>query len=109
MKKFDDDLRRRMTDAANEHHETLKGMIGKEKGQYVRGVIDAATVVFGVYQDAEQPNGVGMHIIKGKRELQVAIASGGETMVTMDAVPCECLEQAIAAEQTWGDALLKAH
>ena len=67
--------------------------------QRVRRVIDAATVVFGVYPDTSESTGFGLHIIKGTRELQVAIAANESLQAVANAVPCTCLEQAMAAEQ----------
>ena len=106
---IDDDMRRRMTDVANEHTKEMRGMTEKEALQFVNRVIDDAEIVWGVYQDATQPNGVGLHIIKGRRALSTIIESGqfvGKGFafeMRMSAVPCNGLEQAVATEQVLGD------
>jgi uncharacterized Zn-finger protein len=96
-----------MTEMANQHHEAMQGMTEREAADYVKGVIGSATIVYGVYQDAEAPNGVGLHIIKGKREMQVGVASRETIQVRVAAIPCIELEQAIAAEQVYGDGQLR--
>jgi hypothetical protein len=101
-------LEREMTGIANDHLTTMQGMTEREASDYVKKIIANATIVFGVYRDAEAPNGVGMHVIKGKRELQVSIASGETIEIRTDAVPCIELEQVIAAEQVYGDGQLKS-
>jgi hypothetical protein len=63
----------------------------------VKTVIDAATIVFGTYPDAGSPDGMGMYIIKGKREL----ASGRSDQFPTTAIPCLELELAIAAEKNY--------
>ena len=98
-----------MTVRANERHEDMRGMTALEAWTYVKGVVEGATIVFGVFQDLAAANGVDMHIIKGKRELQVCIASGEPLQARVDAIPCICLEQAIAAEQVIGDGQLRGN
>jgi hypothetical protein len=106
---MDDDMRRRMTDVANEHRKEMRGMSEKEALQFVKRVISDAEIVWGVYQDATQPNGVGIHIIKGRRALSTIVGSEqfvGKDFafpIRMSAVPCDCLEQAVATEQVLGD------
>jgi hypothetical protein len=106
---MDDDMRRRMTDVANEHAKEMQGMTDKEALQFVKRVIEDAEIVWGVYQDATQPNGVGMHIIKGRRALSTIseagqfVGKGFAFEMRMSAVPCTCLEQAVATEQVLGD------
>jgi len=103
-----DDFKRLMVDKANTHREAMEDMSGKQAMQYVEGIVEGAVIVFGVFPDAESPDGVGMHIIKGLRELQSAMASGRAKAFAIDAVPCMQLEQARAAEQVLGDGK-KAH
>jgi hypothetical protein len=106
---MDDDMRRRMTDVANKHREEMRGMSEKEALQFVNQVINGAEIVWGVYQDATQPNGVGIHIIKGRRALSTIVGSeqfvgkGFAFEMRMSAVPCNDLEQAVATEQVLGD------
>jgi hypothetical protein len=106
-----EDFKRLMVDKANKHREAMEmeDMSGRQAMQYVEGIVDGAMIVFGVFPDAESPDGVGMHIIKGSRELQSVMASGRAKVVAIDAVPCIQLEQSIAAEQVLGDGKYKAH
>jgi hypothetical protein len=90
-------FRQEMLSLADRHYEAMEGLSGDEVGAYVKTVIDAATIVFGTYPDPGSPGGVGVYIIKGKREL----ASGRQFPTT--AIPCLELELAIAAETIFGD------
>ena len=67
----------------------------------------------GVFQDVKSDDGVGFHVIKGRKRLQAIAAkapegstpiigpSGAKLRVT--AVPCVELEQAIVVQRMWGD------
>jgi hypothetical protein len=90
--------RRKMIRAADLHYEVMEDMSDDEVVAY-KTVIDAATIVFGTYPDAGLPDGVGMYIIKGKREL----ASGRSDQFPTTAIPCLELELAVAAEKMFGD------
>lgn len=100
-------FQRQMTEIANVHQIAMRGMNGQAALAYVKNIIDNATIVFGVYQDAASLNAVGMHVIKGVRELQAVVTSGKTEQLDAAAIPCIDLEQAIAAEQKLGDGLLK--
>jgi hypothetical protein len=102
-------LRQKMTDVANEHHKAMLGMSEKAAADYVKRTIAAGTIVFGVYQDPNEPSGIGMHIIKGRREMQAVIASCQPEQFVFDAIPCTEKEQAIAADQLWGDGQTKSN
>jgi hypothetical protein len=56
-----------------------------------------------VWQDADEPNGVGLYIIKGDRLLHTIIAENKAARVTMTAIPSMCLEQAVALKQVAGE------
>jgi hypothetical protein len=86
----------------------MEGMTGGEALNYVKCIIDAATIVYGVYPDVASPNGVGLHIIKSLRELQVVIASGKADLFKIDAISCIELEQAVAAAKVLGDGQVKS-
>jgi deoxyribodipyrimidine photolyase-like uncharacterized protein len=96
-------LQREATEKANQHHEVMQGMTEREAAEYVKRVIANAPLVFGVYQDAESPIGVGMYVIKGKRELQASIAAGLPIQIEVNAIHCIEREQAIAAAEAYGD------
>jgi hypothetical protein len=81
----------------------------------VKRIIAENDLVFGVWPDLAEPDGIGVHIIKGKRRLR-SIASGADPTpggtvrlkraaekMRVSAVPCDCAEQAIAAQQTLGE------
>ena|ERR1035437_3953149 len=102
-------LKSQMVERANAHTSAMQGMNEKSAFGYMRSVIDANQVVFGVYQDTGEPDGVGMHLIKGSRELQAVVVSGRLEGLRVDAVPRESFEQAIAAEQKLGDGAHKAN
>jgi hypothetical protein len=72
-----------MLSLADRHYEAMEGMSDGEVVAYAKTVIDAATIVFGTYPDAGSPDGVGMYIIKGKREL----ASGRSDQCPTTAIP----------------------
>jgi hypothetical protein len=95
-----------LTERANHHHAAMAGMNGTAAFAYVENVVASNDVVFGVYQDAGAPFGVGLYPIKGRRHLEAVKASGSNAELRTDAVPCIEEEQAIAAEQRFGD---KAH
>lgn len=69
----------------------------------VRGIVDAAPLVFGVFQDATQPDGVGLLLVKGHALLREVVASGRTLPVDMAAVPCTCAEQAEALRLVAGE------
>ena len=62
-----------------------------------------AAIAFGVYPNAGAPHGMGLYVIKGGRYLQSIIMSGQQDRFPIDAIPCDNLEQAIAAEEAFGD------
>jgi hypothetical protein len=66
-------------------------------------LIEASDLVLAVWQDAEEPDGVGMYVIKGDRLLRTIIAENKAMPAKMTAVPCECLEQAVALKQVAGE------
>ncbi len=62
----------------------------------VQAIVDGASLVFGVFRDAAEPDGVGMLVVKGHALLREIVASGKALPVDMTAVPCSCAEQAEA-------------
>ena len=92
-----------MIGAANRNHAAMQGMTDKEAASYVRRTVEAAVVAFGVYPNAGAPHGMGLYVIKGGRYLQSIIMSGQQERFPIDAIPCDDLEQAIAAEEAFGD------
>jgi hypothetical protein len=101
-------LQREATEIANQHHEVMLGMTERDAADYVKRVIADAPPVFGVYQDAGSPNGVGMYVIKGKRELLASVAAGLPIQILVNAIPCIEREQAMAAAEVYGDGQIKS-
>jgi hypothetical protein len=102
-------LKTDMVTRSNRHFEAMRGMSGESALTYVRNIIDRNQIVFGVYRDSDEVDGVGMHLIKGARELQAILASGAPQDLRSDAVPCNDLDEAIEAEQTLGDGAQKTN
>lgn len=106
-------LERRLIEIAKTRLEEIadEDMTEEEIDVYIKNIIEKATVVFGVYPD-KSSNEFGVHIIKGRREIGVFLASWGVAPYedgTITAIPCTGVEQAMAAEDLLGDGLLKAN
>jgi hypothetical protein len=97
------EFQRRMIGAANRHHAAMQGMTDNQAASYVRRTVEAAVIAFGVYPNAGAPHGMGLYVIKGGRYLQSIILSGQQDRFPIDAIPCDDLEQAMAAEEAFGD------
>ncbi len=69
----------------------------------VQAIVDGAPLVFGVFQDEVEPDGVGMLVVKGHALLREIMASGRAWPVDMTDVPCTCLEQAEALRIVAGE------
>ena len=89
-----------MIELANQRQLAMRGMSRRAAFRYVETIIADAEFVIGVWQD---PSGVGLHVIKGLRHLMTATANGEPARVSVEAVPCTDREQAVAAEQRFGD------
>jgi hypothetical protein len=92
-----------MIELANQRQLAMRGMSRRAAFRYVETIVADAEVVIGVWQDPSEPNGVGLHVIKGLRHLMTATASGEPARVSVEALPCIDREQAVAAEQRFGD------
>jgi hypothetical protein len=97
------DFTRMMIELANRRQLAMRGMSNHAAFRYVAAIVADAEVVIGIWQDRSEPNGVGLHVIKGLRHLMTATATGEPARVLVDAVPCIDREQAVAAEQQLGD------
>ncbi|CAJ0857101.1 hypothetical protein AMST5_00983 [freshwater sediment metagenome] len=94
---------RTLAKEANALRVRMAAMSDAERFKMVKGLVDAHRVAIGIYPDADEPLGVGAHIIKGVNIL--ADIAMGDKAVTLDvvAIPCIELEQAIAAADVWGE------
>ena len=70
----------------------------------LRDVIEDHDVVFGVWQDASQPMGVGWRLIKGDAFLHVSVDEHGRMKTKMTAIPCREAEEAEAMRRVFGEA-----
>ena len=62
---------------ANANIEKIEAARGKEGAvETVRKMIDGASVVIGIFQDADEPFGEGVHAIKGQRLMKSVLADG---------------------------------
>jgi hypothetical protein len=91
-------------------HAEMKGMTATKTKAFVLKILADNEIVFGVWQDADEPNGIGVLLIKGKARLEASLrdvcASGVFVITTkVSAVPCACYEQALALQQAYGDKL----
>jgi len=90
--------KQRLTALANDVAPLLDGTT-----EPIKAIIAENDVVFGVWQDASESDGVGIHVIKGQTRLS-AIASGHVAKdLKVGAIPCACQEQAIACQETLGE------
>jgi hypothetical protein len=62
----------------------------------VKCICDAADLVWGVWQDPEEENGIGVMVVKGAPILEFIENSGVAEELIEDAIPCICAEQAEA-------------
>jgi len=100
-------MKKQMTDKAHAHHEAMQGMSEKAAFRYIKNIITNADVMVGIRQDFAEPNGVGLHVIKGQRALAGIVASGEAERLRWEAVPCTEVEQAIATQNILGDGAQK--
>jgi hypothetical protein len=98
-----EELKRRATELANANHSEMQGMSKRAAMRFVREILADNEVVFGIWQDFAEPNGVGMLVVKGIAHLRDSIAHGFPIKVKISAVPCVCHEQALALRQVHGD------
>jgi hypothetical protein len=97
------DFTRMMIELANRRRLAMRGMSKRAAFRYLETIVADAEVGIGIWQDASEPNSVGLHVIKGLWHLMTNTASGEPARVRVDAVPCIDREQAVAAGQRFGD------
>ena len=69
----------------------------------VQAIVDGASLVFGVFQDAAEPDRVGLLLVKGHALLREIMASGKAMPTDVTAVSCTCIEQAEALRIVAGE------
>jgi hypothetical protein len=92
---------------ANAHRATMARMSPRAAMAYVTDLVANADVAVGVFTDSQSHDGVGLYTIKGTPELQAIIGSGDGEWLRVTAIPCICLEQAMAARKVIGDGARK--
>src|SRR5215208_199424 len=81
---------------------TIIGLIDEERFKFVQRRVAESEIVFGVWPDPDVTGGFGFHLIKGRSHLAALSGVHIPDEVTTTAIPCVGIEQAIAAEQLWG-------
>lgn len=71
--------------------------------QPVREIVDGADVVFGVWIEAAEPDGIGTYVIKGVPRLEQIVETQVSASLTFDAILCDCYERAVAVQLVFGD------
>jgi hypothetical protein len=87
-----------IVDKANENRDRMDGTTAT-----VQRIIADVELVFGVWQDASKPLGVGLHVIKGHRRLATLPAGTEPASLKWDAIPCTDAEQAMATQRVLGE------
>jgi hypothetical protein len=81
---------------ANQNQEVMDGTTAP-----IKRIISESDVVFGVWQDAGEPHGVGLLLLKGAKLLREIVASGEAMPVRTNAISCISYEHAVAAKQVF--------
>ena len=88
---------RQLVEMTNQNIARLDGTTGP-----IKRMFEENEIVFGVWQDASKPHGIDFLVLKGAKLLLESVASNQAVTARTSAIPCECLEQAIAAKQVFG-------
>jgi hypothetical protein len=88
---------RRLVEMANANDAGMDGTM-----RPVQELVAAHELVFGVWQDAVEPNGVGLLIVKGANRLRDISATGNTASCRITAIKCGSFEQAEALRQHVG-------
>ena len=83
---------------ATKHAKVMASMSAKGAFDYVQEIINNNDLVYGVFVDDTYPDGIGVYPIKGRRHFEAIMASGVSEELRTEALPCNDLEQAVAAE-----------
>ncbi len=93
-----DDFKRRIVEAANRNDDRMDGTMGP-----VEAIIADNEIVFAVWQDAAEPDGVGTMIVKGQDALRRCAADDTAIKASVSAISCINAEQATALVQVCGE------
>jgi hypothetical protein len=75
----------------------------KAKRAFVLKILTDHDLVFGVWPDANKPDGIDFLLIKGRAKLRDVIVLKVGLSSTIAAIPCANDETALALQQTHGD------
>jgi hypothetical protein len=81
----------------------MRGKSPTECMKMIKSILASNDIVVGVWPAPEEPSGISYHVIKGANLLREVIASGKAATAAMGVAPCVCVEQAVAAENIFGD------
>jgi hypothetical protein len=104
MTDFPAELVQAFVTMSNKVQKQLSGMSGEDAFQTIKDIVENADVVFALWQDESEPNGVGVLMIKGDPNLLEIIASGRATC-KIAAIPCTERAHAEAARASLGNKL----
>ncbi len=93
-----------LVEKAEATRQELQTVSPQEALKKITAIVESNDIVFGIWPDADAPEGVGKYIIKGVGILQSIIDRGESEFRTVAAIPCINYEQAVAASQVMGDA-----
>jgi hypothetical protein len=85
-----------------EHRRFLKRMPDTGERTPVKAIMEEAELVYGVWSDAGEPDGVDWLILKGEHLLRASMASGRPISTQTAAIWCESREDAWSVRQTFG-------
>jgi hypothetical protein len=90
-----------LAEIAEDLRQDLVEMPDQERSRHVSRLVLESTMVFGVWPDAEQPEETGAQVIKGDDVLPPLAGFLMPEDVTITAIPCVGIEQALAARDAW--------
>lgn len=93
-----------LVEKAEATRQELQTVSPQEALKKITAIVESNDIVFGIWPDADAPEGVGKYIIKGAGILQRIIDLGESESRAVAAIPCINYEQAVAASQVMGDA-----
>jgi hypothetical protein len=93
-----DEMKRKIVESANANRTILT-----DDFEQVREMINTNDVVFGVWQDVAEPDGVGMLLVKGEQRLRECIADDKSVLCRILGIPCIEAAQAEALRQVAGE------
>ena len=89
---------------AEEVRHSIIPMAELERMQLVTRIVNENDMVFGVWSDPDEPEGLGIQVIKGESLMPPLDGFELAEELSVAAIPCVGLEQAIAARDAWGRA-----